>query len=127
MPSGPRKGRATRDLAAAAPAGDPGRAAGESVAPGAAAGPRHHRVTGAGLRARRPRVVRHVVAGAVVAVYLLAAAVVVLAYRLAPMPEWLALHLLVLGAATNTATAPSSRLATPYMPTGKTMLHSPGS
>ena len=53
------------------------------------------------MRARRPRVVRHVVAGAVVAVYLLAAAVVVLAHRVAPMPEWLALHLLVLGAATN--------------------------
>ena len=101
MPSGPRKGRATRDRAAAAPAGDPGRAAGESVAPGAAAGPRHHAVTGAGVRARRPRVVRHVVAGAVVAVYLLAAAVVVVAHRVAPMPEWLALHLLVLGAATN--------------------------
>jgi nitrite reductase (NO-forming) len=37
----------------------------------------------------------------VVAAYLLAAAVVVAAHRLVPVPQWLALHLLVLGAATN--------------------------
>jgi nitrite reductase (NO-forming) len=36
-----------------------------------------------------------------VAAYLLAAAVVVAAHRVVPVPEWLALHLLVLGAATN--------------------------
>ncbi|HVB45239.1 MAG TPA: hypothetical protein VNF47_21395 [Streptosporangiaceae bacterium] len=35
------------------------------------------------------------------AAYLLAAAVVVAAHRVVPVPEWLALHLLVLGAATN--------------------------
>jgi nitrite reductase (NO-forming) len=50
---------------------------------------------------RRPRAAWHTGAGAVVAVYLLAAAVVVAAHGLVPMPEWLALHLLVLGAATN--------------------------
>jgi nitrite reductase (NO-forming) len=37
----------------------------------------------------------------VVAIYLLAAAVVVAAHRAVPGPQWLALHLLVLGAATN--------------------------
>ena len=51
MPSGPRKGRAPRDPAAA-PAGDLGRAAGDSVAPGAAAEPHHHAVTGS--RRARP-------------------------------------------------------------------------
>lgn len=40
-------------------------------------------------------------AGALVAGYLLAAAGVVAAHRLVPVPAWLALHLLVLGAATN--------------------------
>lgn len=50
---------------------------------------------------RRPRVIRHTVAGSVVAAYSLAAAVVVVAHRALPMPWWLALHLLVLGAATN--------------------------
>jgi nitrite reductase (NO-forming) len=50
---------------------------------------------------RRPRIVWHAVAGAVVAAYLLAAAVVVAAHAVMPVPEWLALHLLVLGAATN--------------------------
>jgi nitrite reductase (NO-forming) len=38
---------------------------------------------------------------ALVAAYLLAAAVVVAAHPAAPVPEWLALHLLVLSAATN--------------------------
>lgn len=50
---------------------------------------------------QRSRLARHTTAGAVVAGYLLAAAVVVGAHRLVPVPEWLALHLLVLGAATN--------------------------
>lgn len=45
--------------------------------------------------------VRHTVAGAVVSAYLLAAAVVVIAHQIAPAPSWLALHLLLLGAATN--------------------------
>lgn len=49
----------------------------------------------------RPRIVWHSAAGAVVAGYLLASAVVVLFHRVMPVPEWLALHLLVLGAATN--------------------------
>lgn len=52
-------------------------------------------------RRRRPRIARHAAAGALVAGYLLAAAVVVAAHRWVPVPEWLALHLLVLGAATN--------------------------
>ena len=51
--------------------------------------------------ARRPRVLRHAVAGTVVAAYLLAAVVVVATHQVAQVPEWLALHLLVLGAATN--------------------------
>ena len=50
---------------------------------------------------KRPRVVWHITAGAVVVTYLLAAAIVVAAHRVVPVPEWLALHLLVLGAATN--------------------------
>ena len=54
-----------------------------------------------GTGTRRPRIVWHTAAGAVVAAYLLAAAVVVTAHRVVPVPEWLALHLLVLGAATN--------------------------
>lgn len=60
------------------------------------------RVRGRNLSAsRNPRAVRHTVAGAVVAAYLLAAAVVVTAHQIAPAPSWLALHLLLLGAATN--------------------------
>lgn len=50
---------------------------------------------------RRPRVIWHTTAGAIVAAYLLAAVVVVLANGIVPVPAWLALHLLVLGAATN--------------------------
>ena len=50
---------------------------------------------------RRPRAVWHTAAGTIVAVYLLAAAIVVAAHQAVPVPEWLALHLLVLGAATN--------------------------
>lgn len=50
---------------------------------------------------RRTRIAWHTTAGALVAGYLLAAAVVVAAHRLVPVPEWLALHLLGLGAATN--------------------------
>jgi nitrite reductase (NO-forming) len=54
---------------------------------------------------RRPRIVWHAAAGAVVAAYLLAAAVVVAAHRVMPVPQWLALHLLVLGAATRLVAA----------------------
>jgi nitrite reductase (NO-forming) len=50
---------------------------------------------------RRPRIARHAAAGALVTAYLLAAAVVVIAHGMVAVPEWLALHLLVLGAATN--------------------------
>jgi nitrite reductase (NO-forming) len=50
---------------------------------------------------RQRRAIWHTAVGAVVAVYLLAAAVAVAAHRLVPVPEWLALHLLLLGAATN--------------------------
>lgn len=50
------------------------------------------------MRSRRPRAGWHTVAGSVVAAYLLAAAVVVGAHRLVAVPQWLALHLLVLGA-----------------------------
>lgn len=53
------------------------------------------------MSARRPRVIWHTTAGAIVAAYLLAAVVVVLAHGIVPGPAWLALHLLVLGAATN--------------------------
>lgn len=49
----------------------------------------------------RPRTVWHTATGAVVVGYLLAAVVVLVANRLVPVPRWLALHLLVLGAATN--------------------------
>lgn len=49
----------------------------------------------------RPRIARHTAAGALVTAYLLAAAVVVAAHGIVAVPEWLALHLLVLGAATN--------------------------
>lgn len=50
---------------------------------------------------RRPRAAWHTAAAMIVVTYLLAAAAVVAGHRLVPMPEWLALHLLVLGAATN--------------------------
>jgi nitrite reductase (NO-forming) len=50
---------------------------------------------------RRSRVAWHTATGAIVAAYILAAAVVAAAHRVVPVPEWLALHLLVLGAATN--------------------------
>ena len=52
-------------------------------------------------RGPRPRIARHALAAGVVAVYLLAAAVVVAAHQVVPVPQWLALHLLVLGAASN--------------------------
>ncbi len=44
---------------------------------------------------------RHLVAASLIAGYLLVAAAVVVAHRLVSLPEWLALHLLVLGAASN--------------------------
>ncbi len=50
---------------------------------------------------RKTRIAWHTTAGALVAGYLLAAAVVVAAHRVVPVPQWLALHLLGLGAATN--------------------------
>lgn len=53
------------------------------------------------MSAARPRAVWHAATGAVVVGYLLAAVVVLVAHRLVPVPRWLALHLLVLGAATN--------------------------
>lgn len=53
------------------------------------------------MSTRRPRVIWHTATGAIVAAYLLAAVVVVLAHGIVPVPAWLALHLLVLGAATN--------------------------
>ncbi|MGE5137340.1 MAG: hypothetical protein ACM32E_31140 [Gemmatimonadota bacterium] len=49
----------------------------------------------------RPRLRRHAVAGSIVAAYLLAAAAAVLARPGLGVPVWLALHLLLLGAATN--------------------------
>ena len=63
-----------------------------------APGPRQSAATAAW---RRPRVRRHAVAGLIVATYLLAAVVVVAVHAVFADPEWLALHLLVLGAATN--------------------------
>jgi len=53
------------------------------------------------MGARRPRVARHVAAGAIVTGYLLAAVMVIVVHSVASLPSWLALHLLVLGAATN--------------------------
>ena len=44
---------------------------------------------------------RHSVAAGLIAGYLVAAVCVVVAHRLVAMPQWLALHLLVLGAASN--------------------------
>ncbi len=49
----------------------------------------------------RPRLRRHVIAGGIVASYLLAALVAAIAHGVGGLPLWLALHLLVLGAATN--------------------------
>jgi nitrite reductase (NO-forming) len=49
----------------------------------------------------RPRRRRHMVAAALAAGYLIAAVVVIAARRPGTVPTWLALHLLVLGAATN--------------------------
>jgi nitrite reductase (NO-forming) len=61
----------------------------------------YRRLPLAGSSAPRPRRRRHMVAAAVVAGYLAAAVVVIAAHRVFPVPQWLALHLLVLGAATN--------------------------
>jgi nitrite reductase (NO-forming) len=49
---------------------------------------------------RRSRVAWHTATGAIVAAYMLAA-VVAAAHQVVSAPEWLALHLLVLGTATN--------------------------
>ena len=51
--------------------------------------------------AHRPRLRRHTIAAGIVAAYLLAAVVAVIAHSSWGLPLWLALHLLVLGAATN--------------------------
>ncbi|MGH6654972.1 MAG: multicopper oxidase domain-containing protein [Actinocrinis sp.] len=61
----------------------------------------YRRLPLAGSSAPRPRRRRHVAAAAVVAAYLVAALAAITAHRLLPVPMWLALHLLVLGAATN--------------------------
>ncbi|MHB1595995.1 MAG: hypothetical protein ACYCO9_19375 [Streptosporangiaceae bacterium] len=59
--------------------------------------------------------------GLIVTGYLVAAAIVIAAHAVVPMPEWLALHLLVLGAATNAVFAWSQHFA-------QALLHSrPGS
>ncbi len=55
----------------------------------------------AGSSSPRPRRRRHMVAAALVAAYLFGAAVVIAAQHAVPVPQWLALHLLLLGGATN--------------------------
>jgi nitrite reductase (NO-forming) len=64
-----------------------------------APGYRHLPLTDAG--SPRPRRRRHAVAAALIAGYLLAAVVVIPAQHAVAVPQWLALHLLLLGAATN--------------------------
>jgi nitrite reductase (NO-forming) len=72
-------------------------------------------------RPGRPRAEWHTLAGLVVTGYLVAAAIVIAAHAIVPMPEWLALHLLVLGAATNAVFVWSQHFA-------QALLHSrPGS
>ncbi len=72
-------------------------------------------------RAGRPRAAWHTLAGLIVTGYLVAAAIVIAAHAALPMPEWLALHLLVLGAATNAVFVWSQHFA-------QALLHSrPGS
>ncbi len=66
-----------------------------------AGAPGYRRLPLADSSAPRPRRRRHMVAAAVVATYLVAAVVAIAAHRVLPVPQWLALHLLLLGAATN--------------------------
>ncbi len=66
--------------------------------PTAAAGPAVPSYRPAG---QRPRLRRHTIAAGIVASYLLAAVVAAIAHSGWGLPLWLALHLLVLGAATN--------------------------
>ncbi|MHB1431790.1 MAG: hypothetical protein ACYCVZ_06720 [Streptosporangiaceae bacterium] len=69
----------------------------------------------------QPRAAWHTLAGLIVTGYLVAAAIVIAAHAVMPMPEWLALHLLVLGAATNAVFVWSQHFA-------QALLHSrPGS
>lgn len=63
--------------------------------------PGDRRLPLAGSSSPGPRRRRHVVAAVLVAGYLVAAVVVIAAQHALPVPQWLALHLLVLGAATN--------------------------
>lgn len=63
--------------------------------------PEYRRLPLAGAVSPKPRRRQHMVAAALVAGYLLAAVAVIAARRAVPVPQWLALHLLVLGAATN--------------------------
>lgn len=65
------------------------------------AAPGYRRLPLADSTAPQPRRRRHAVAAAVVATYLVAAVAVIAVHRVLPVPQWLALHLLVLGAATN--------------------------
>lgn len=63
--------------------------------------PGYRRLPLADSSSPRPRRRRHVVGALLVAAYLLAAVVVIAARHAFPVPQWLALHLLLLGAATN--------------------------
>lgn len=65
-----------------------------------------------------PRRRRHALAASLVAGYLVAAAVVVAAHGVLAMPAWLALHLLVLGAASNAVLVYSRHFA-------QALLHAP--
>lgn len=67
--------------------------------PGPAPSYRHLPLTEAAGASPRRR--RHTIAAILVAGYLVAAGVAVIAHDMLAMPEWLALHLLVLGAASN--------------------------
>lgn len=66
-----------------------------------AGAPGYRRLPLADSTSPRPRRRRHMVAAALVAAYLIAAVVAIAAHRAFPVAQWLALHLLVLGAATN--------------------------
>ncbi|HEU5428995.1 MAG TPA: hypothetical protein VFU74_19090 [Actinocrinis sp.] len=66
-----------------------------------AGAPGYRRLPLADSTSPRPRRRRHMVAAALVAAYLIAAVVAIAAHRVFPVAQWLALHLLVLGAATN--------------------------
>lgn len=67
----------------------------------------------------RPRVRRHAIAGGIVAAYGLAACAVPLTGSAMPVPRWLALHLLLLGAATNAVLVYSRHFAQSLLHTGR--------